>query len=131
FHVVGSRSPSFLLRLVIVIGGQFLDRGAENLGEQWHIGRQHGPHRQLRQRARVHRAISQVVPSLLSFTTTPILASSSRIRSDSRKSFTWRAALRAAISAVTLFSSILIEAGRKPAHSEAVSCNKPSNCALA
>jgi hypothetical protein len=33
----------------------------------------------------VHRAISQVVPSLVSFSTTPIFASSSRMRSDSAK----------------------------------------------
>ena len=36
-------------------------------------------------RAGAHRAISQVVPSLVSLSTTPILASSSRMRSDSLK----------------------------------------------
>src|ERR1700682_2286498 len=44
-----------------------------------------------------HRAISQVVPSLESLMTTPIAASSSRIRSDSLKSFLARAAVRAAL----------------------------------
>src|ERR1700754_1184513 len=48
-----------------------------------------------------HRAISHVVPSLESLMTTPIAASSSRIRSDSLKSFRARAALRAAIDALT------------------------------
>ncbi len=46
-----------------------------------------------------HRAISQVVPSLVSFSTTPIAASSSRMRSDSSKSLRLRAALRASIRA--------------------------------
>src|SRR5882757_5444928 len=48
-----------------------------------------------------HRAISQVVPSLESLITTPIAASSSRMRSDSLKSFRARAAVRLAISAFT------------------------------
>ena len=42
----------------------------------------------------IHRAISQVVPSLESFSTTPMAASSSRMRSDSLKFFALRAALR-------------------------------------
>src|SRR5262245_20940872 len=45
----------------------------------------------------VHRAMSQVVPSFESFTTTPMAASSSRMRSDSLKFFAARAAARAAI----------------------------------
>src|SRR4051795_11395004 len=45
-----------------------------------------------------HRAISQVVPSLESLMTTPIAASSSRIRSDSLKSLRARAAVRSEIS---------------------------------
>src|SRR5258708_26056619 len=53
-----------------------------------------------------HRAISQVVPSLESLITTPIAASSSRIRSDSLKSFRARAAVRSEIKTSTCFSSI-------------------------
>src|SRR5450631_2877536 len=41
-----------------------------------------------------HRAISQVVPSLESLMTTPIAASSSRMRSDSLKSLRARASAR-------------------------------------
>src|SRR5882757_6202270 len=41
-----------------------------------------------------HRAISQVVPSLESLITTPIAASSSRMRSDSLKSLRARGAVR-------------------------------------
>src|SRR3954451_24334178 len=48
-----------------------------------------------------HSAISQVVPSLESLMTTPIAASSSRMRSDSLKSLRARAAVRAAIDAFT------------------------------
>src|SRR5947209_4048153 len=48
-----------------------------------------------------HRAISQVVPSLESLMTTPIAASSSRMRSDSLKSLRARAAVRSAIDAFT------------------------------
>src|ERR1700726_5009698 len=44
-----------------------------------------------------HRAISQVVPSLESLITTPIAASSSRMRSDSLKSLRARAAARSEI----------------------------------
>src|SRR5690242_11629842 len=49
-----------------------------------------------------HRAISQVVPSLESLMTTPIAASSSRMRSDSLKSLRARAAVRASIIASIL-----------------------------
>src|SRR5688572_11633411 len=44
-----------------------------------------------------HRAISHVVPSFESLITTPIAASSSRMRSDSLKSFRARAAVRSEI----------------------------------
>src|SRR3954454_6846766 len=49
-----------------------------------------------------HRAISQVVPSLESLMTTPIAASSSRMRSDSLKSFRARAAARTSNKVSTL-----------------------------
>src|ERR1700719_3232516 len=55
-----------------------------------------------------HRAISQVVPSLESLITTPIAASSSRMRSDSLKSFRARAAVRAEISISTALTSTLL-----------------------
>src|ERR1043166_3326450 len=45
----------------------------------------------------LHRLTSHVVPSLESFSTIPWAASSSRMRSDSLKSFALRAALRSAI----------------------------------
>src|SRR5262249_53412352 len=100
FLVIGRRSPGLLLRLIIIVGAQLLDRGAKDFGKQRHIGRQHWPHRELRPRTGIHRAISQVVPSFVSFTTTPILASSSRRRSDSFQSFRPRAAARSAIKAL-------------------------------
>src|ERR1700704_5784583 len=53
-----------------------------------------------------HRAISHVVPSLESLMTTPIAASSSRIRSDSLKSLRARAAARSEINASTRLESI-------------------------
>src|SRR3954452_10646163 len=53
-----------------------------------------------------HRAISQVVPSLESLMTTPIAASSSRMRSDSLKSFRARAAVRSAINESIRLESI-------------------------
>ena len=50
-----------------------------------------------------HRAISQVVPSLESFSTTPLAASSSRMRSDSAKFFAVRAANLSSIFLLSLF----------------------------
>ena len=58
FLVVRSRRPGLLLRLAVIIGGQFLDAGAEDFGEQRHVRRQHRPHRELRLRAGDHRACS-------------------------------------------------------------------------
>src|SRR5205085_1284847 len=52
-----------------------------------------------------HRATSQVVPSLESFNTTPIAASSSRIRSASLKFFLARASVRLASKASTATES--------------------------
>ena len=45
--VVGRRHPRLLLRLAVVVGGQFLDGGAEDFRQQRHIRRQHRPHREL------------------------------------------------------------------------------------
>src|SRR5215475_4099119 len=79
----------------------------------------------------VHRAMSQVVPSFESFTTTPSAASSSRMRSDSLKFFAARAAALASIRLATCFSSMESDAGRKDAHFSAVNCSNPTSCALA
>src|SRR5665213_2407821 len=100
-RVVGGGGPGFALRLGIILAGQLLDAGAENLAQQRRIGREIRPQRHLGMRLRAHRAISQVVPSLESFSTTPIAASSSRMRSDSAKSLRARAAVRVPIKAVT------------------------------
>src|SRR4051794_2035654 len=97
FHVVGGRRPGLLLCRAVVVLGQFLDAGAENLSQKWSILRQERPQARLRIGARAHRAASQVVPSLESLSTTPMAASSSRMRSDSLKFLALRAALRAAI----------------------------------
>src|SRR6188768_2070686 len=53
-----------------------------------------------------HRAISHVVPSLESLITTPIAASSSRMRSDSLKSLRARAAVRFEIKSSICFISM-------------------------
>src|SRR5215510_10234289 len=63
-----------------------------------------------------HRAISQVVPSLESLSTTPMAASSSRIRSASLKFFLLRAVSRASIKLTTLVSSTAADSGRNAVH---------------
>src|SRR6266581_5793704 len=63
-----------------------------------------------------HRAISQVVPSLESLMTTPIAASSSRMRSDSLKSLRARAAVRAEIRPSICFGSIPLACCFRPFH---------------
>src|SRR5216684_6271839 len=72
-----------------------------------------------------HRAISQVVPSLESLMTTPIAASSSRIRSDSLKSFRARAAVRSEIKPSICFTSTPLACCFRPFHSAALSDKKP------
>src|SRR5215216_3610000 len=67
-----------------------------------------------------HRAISQVVPSLESLITTPIAASSSRMRSDSLKSFRARAAVRFEIRASICFASMPLACSLRPVHSAAL-----------
>ncbi len=56
--IVGRRRPRLLLRLAVIVGGQFLDAGAENLGQQRHIRRQHRPHREFAACARAFIARS-------------------------------------------------------------------------
>src|SRR5713101_2650075 len=72
-----------------------------------------------------HRATSQVVPSLESLMTTPIAASSSRMRSDSLKSFRARAAARSEISRSILFASTPLACCFRLCHSAALSDRKP------
>src|SRR6266571_9293242 len=75
----------------------------------------------------LHRAISQVVPSLESLMTTPIAASSSRMRSDSLKSFRARAAVRAEIKPSICAASTPLACCFRPFHSAALSDKKPRN----
>src|SRR6266851_4721579 len=72
-----------------------------------------------------HRAISQVVPSLESLMTTPIAASSSRMRSDSLKSFRARAAVRSEIKPSICFGSMPLACCFRPFQSAALSDRKP------
>ncbi len=53
--VVGDRRPSPLLGLAVIVPGQLLDAGAQNLGDERSIGRQVRPERQLGMRTRGHR----------------------------------------------------------------------------
>src|SRR5437667_2766360 len=73
----------------------------------------------------LHRAISQVVPSLESLMTTPIAASSSRMRSDSLKSFRARAAVRSEISRSTRLASMPLACCLRCFHSATVSERNP------
>src|SRR5256885_8005484 len=95
--VVGTRGPSLLLARGVVVGGQLLDAGAENLGKQRRVLDEERPQSELGMGDGHHRATSQVVPSFESFSTTPIAASSSRMRSASAKSLALRAESRAAM----------------------------------
>src|SRR3984893_9939952 len=72
-----------------------------------------------------------VVPSLRSSSSTPIAASSSRIRSDSLKFFALRATLRASMRFLMPTSSMASDTGRHAAHSAALCCRRPIICALA
>src|SRR6185312_2319494 len=101
-HIVGRSGPRFLLRLAVVVAGQRRDGFAEDLRERRGVVCEEWPQRELRG---AHRAISQVVPSLESLSTTPIAASSSRMRSDSLKSFALRAAALASINCSTFAAS--------------------------
>ncbi len=132
--VVGRRRPRLLLRLAVIVGGQFLDAGAENLRQIRHVPWQHRPHRELRLGARGHATLLSfqvVVPSLWSSSSTPIVASSSRMRSDSLKFLVLRATERASIRSTILASSIAIRVGRNAFHSAEDRINSPISCALA
>src|SRR5262245_41864163 len=53
--VIRGRCPSLLLRLSVVVGRQFLDAVAEDLAQQWRVGRQEGPQAELWMGGRAHR----------------------------------------------------------------------------
>src|SRR3974377_2028734 len=129
--VIGHGSPSVLLGFAIVVDSQLRDVVKEKPAPQRPIGRQHRPQSELWMRLRHHRAISQVVPSFESFSTTPMAASSSRIRSDSLKFLALRAAVRASMRLMTLASSMTRDAGRNEFHAEADICSRPSKRPLA
>src|SRR5579883_2658492 len=125
FIVIEDRDPGLALRLVIIVRRQLLDRGKPDLGEKREIGGKIRPQRGFRKGARVHRFTVRfavalitacdralratwavVVPSLLSFSSIPIAASSSRMRSASGQFLAARATLRA----FTMFSITLSSA---------------------
>ena len=66
---IGRGHPRLLLRLAVIVGGQFLDAGAEYLRQQRHILRQHRPHREFRLRLGGHDSFLQthsfVMPALV------------------------------------------------------------------
>src|SRR4029077_16713008 len=109
--IVRRLRPRLLLRLAVIVAGQFLDAGPENLRQERHILRQHRAHREFFLRAAGHGTYSHVVTgspvfgSLLSFTITCIFASLLRMRSSSLKSFALRAAFRASIKGRTSASA--------------------------
>src|SRR6476660_1664558 len=72
-----------------------------------------------------HRAISQVVPSVESLMTTPIAASSARIRSDSLKSLRARAAVRSEINPSIRFGSIPLACRLRASHCATFSERNP------
>src|ERR1700704_5815982 len=85
-----------------------------------------------RRRGTAHRAISQVVTglpsaSLPSFSTTPIAASSSRIRSDSLKSFRARASLRLSNKSSTALPSTPRLTCLRDVHSSEETVRSPKN----
>src|SRR5689334_15525545 len=123
--VIGNRGPRLLLLGVVVVTGQFLDRRGEDRREHGRVRRQERPQRRGRG-GRTHRATSHVVPSLESLIATPMAASSSRMRSDSVKSFRARAAVRSAISALTWAGSMPLACRLRPSHCVALSDRKPS-----
>src|SRR6266566_8089189 len=121
--VVGGAGPSLLLRFAVVVAGQLLDRRDEDRGENRRIGREVRPQRGFWQCLSHQRATSQVVPSLESLIAIPIAASSSRIRSDSLKSFRARAAVRAEIRLSICSASTPL--ALRPSHCAAVSERNP------
>ena len=71
FLVVGRGGPGPLLVLAVIVRRQFLDAGTEDFRQQRRILDEERPQREGRVRDGAHRAGSQVVPSLLSFSTMP------------------------------------------------------------
>src|SRR5262249_5384978 len=111
--IIGGGGPGLLLCLGIIISRKLLDAVSEDFSQLRGVRRQKRPQSEFGMGGCRHRAISQVVPSLESFRTIPIAASSSRIRSDSLKFLAARAAALASIKLATLPSSMETEAGRK------------------
>src|SRR4029077_6333155 len=118
-------------RFGVVVGGQFLDTVAKDFPQQRRIRREKWAYTKLGMCNGHHRAIPQVVPSLESFSTTPIAASSSRMRSDSLKFLAARAAALASMRLAIFVSSCETDAGRNALHSSAGSWRRPMSCALA
>ena len=52
--IVRRLRPRLLLRLAVIVAGQFLDAGAENLRQERHVLRQHRTHREFFLRAASH-----------------------------------------------------------------------------
>src|SRR5262249_44235562 len=119
--VLGQRRPRLPLRLAVVVAGQILDRRGKDRRQHRHICGQERPQRG----GLAHRATSQLVPSLESLIATPMAASSSRMRSDSLKSFRARAAVRSEISALTRSASTPLALRLRPSHCAALSERKP------
>src|ERR1700685_1755933 len=128
-QIGGGLRPRLLLRFAVILGGQLLDAGAKNFREQRHILRQQRAHGKIWLGTGAHRAISQVVPSLESFSTTPIAASSFRMRSAAEKFFSLRAAFRAEINNSTVAVSIDAAATEADRYSDAVLPSKPISIA--
>src|SRR5207248_6558358 len=131
--VVDGSGPGFLLRFAVIIAGQFQHGRSKDRGQNRRIRREERPQRRFGQRLSHYRAISQVVvglpsASLPSFSTMPIAASSSRMRSDSLKSFRARAAVRSAIKLSTRLASMPLACCLRCFHSATVSERNPRRC---
>src|SRR5205085_1720693 len=125
--VVDGSGPGFLLRFAVIVTGQFQDGRSKDRRQYRRIRREERPQRRFGQRLSHYRAISQVVPSLESLITTPIAASSSRMRSDSLKSFRARAAVRSEIKRSTRLTSMPLACCLRCFHSSAVCERNPSS----
>src|SRR5256885_11337958 len=128
--IIDRRGPSLLLRLVVILRGQFLDAGAEDLREQRRVLDEEGAQRELRVRTRHHRAVSQVVLSLESFSITPSAASSSRMRSASAKFLALRAERRAAMRRSISSAGSAGAGARDARHCANASGRKPKNASV-
>src|SRR6185436_19073267 len=124
------RNPGFLLAFVVVVGGQLLDAGAEDLGEQRRILEEERAEGELGVGGGAHRAISHVVPSFESFSTTPTAASSSRMRSASVKFLALRAERRAAMRRSISSTGSDGAGARASRHCANASGRKPKNASV-